>query len=431
MRKQLTLKTLIMNYLKTLIFTLILFATAFSCTQDEDSDEIQTSDLLYKGLGILETGINEMPIILQHENGERIVTIDTNGDSYVDGLIYTNGSDFMNVVIDEYTLLPNRITTSDNTVFLFAFKQNNTLVDIGVLKQDNQVNYIRDIAIVIPERAPTRNPGEALQAASVAISAVGIAIGTVTCITAGTGLIVSTAGFAIPIALATCSSLIINAITLINENSDNQNIVINQLGSANNIYSYIADTMGCQSGDPVACYSLILGGIGGIIDQTQNILNTIGEQNIAIAEGALFSGFGVIKVTLVWDTTSDIDLWVTDPTGEQIDYTNTTSQSGGYLDVDDVDGFGPENIFWASTAPLGNYMVQAHYYESNGQGSTNYTIQVQYGDLIETFSGTLATQDDLASVTSFNYSGRQSNLIFSELNTISRAERITVKNHVK
>jgi len=416
-----------MKISKIFFIALISLFTAFSCTKNEDTEELQSSDLLFNGIGVLETGYDDAPIILQHENGGRIVSIDANNNTHIDGLVYSEGSNFMYTIINEDTYLPSRITTSDNTVFLFAFKENNTLMDVGVVQPNNQVSYIRDIPINIPARNATRLPGDALQAASITVSAVGIALGTVGCVTAGAGLAISTAGLAIPVALATCSSLIISGASLLNDHSESQSLLINQLGNANSIYTYLANTMGCSSGNALACYSLIVDGVGSIINQTQVIWDTIGQENIAITEGALFSGFGVIKVTLVWDTTSDIDLWVTDPFGEQIDYTHTTSQSGGYLDIDDVDGFGPENIFWGSTAPLGSYLVQAHYYSDNGQGSTNYTIQVQSGSTIESYYGTLTSENDLATVVTFGYAGRQAPTPFNYLNTLSQVNKKQLK----
>ncbi|UCS91941.1 hypothetical protein KZP23_14540 [Echinicola marina] len=71
---------------------------------------------------------------------------------------------------------------------------------------------------------------------------------------------------------------------------------------------------------------------------------------------------GVIQIGLSWDTEADIDLHVTDPNGETIYYDNPSSASGGYLDRDDVDGFGPENIYWTSDIPNGNFSISLVYY---------------------------------------------------------------------
>ncbi|WP_200974398.1 YfaP family protein [Echinicola sp. 20G] len=72
---------------------------------------------------------------------------------------------------------------------------------------------------------------------------------------------------------------------------------------------------------------------------------------------------GVIQIGLSWNTESDIDLHVTDPNGEIIYFENPSSASGGYLDRDDVDGFGPENIYWTKDILDGNYSISLVYYD--------------------------------------------------------------------
>ncbi|MFK5855279.1 MAG: hypothetical protein QM503_04045, partial [Bacteroidota bacterium] len=84
---------------------------------------------------------------------------------------------------------------------------------------------------------------------------------------------------------------------------------------------------------------------------------------------------GVLQIGLSWNTNeTDIDLWVTDPAGELLYYGNPTSASGGYLDRDDTDGYGPENIYWVSNIPDGDYFIQVHYY--SGEPVTNYEVKV-------------------------------------------------------
>ncbi|MCB0583469.1 MAG: hypothetical protein KDD10_29590 [Phaeodactylibacter sp.] len=119
---------------------------------------------------------------------------------------------------------------------------------------------------------------------------------------------------------------------------------------------------------------------------------------------------GVVHVALSWNTNlTDIDLWVTDPFGERIYYEYPSSASGGYLDLDDVDGFGPENIYWANGAPDGDYLVQVHYYgcdESLCPG-TQYTVKVSNGlGDVRSFEGTLNAVDVVHNVVSFRKNGK-------------------------
>ena len=50
------------------------------------------------------------------------------------------------------------------------------------------------------------------------------------------------------------------------------------------------------------------------------------------------------QFTLIWDSRADIDLHVVEPGGSEIYWENRNGGQGGELDVDDVDGFGPENF---------------------------------------------------------------------------------------
>ncbi len=99
-------------------------------------------------------------------------------------------------------------------------------------------------------------------------------------------------------------------------------------------------------------------------------------------------GTGDVIVTLSWDNTSDMDLHVYEPSGEHIWYAHTSSATGGQLDFDDTNGYGPENIFWPpDSAPLGEYTVQVHHYA--GVSPTNYTVVVQAFGWSQTYSGSV------------------------------------------
>ncbi len=116
---------------------------------------------------------------------------------------------------------------------------------------------------------------------------------------------------------------------------------------------------------------------------------------------------GVLQIGLSWDTdATDVDLWVTDPAGEVIYYANPTSSSGGYLDRDDTDGFGPENIYWVDNIPDGDYKVQVHYFA--GQAVTNYEVKVTNGlGYSASYTGILNVEDQLDDVVTFRKTGNQ------------------------
>ena len=54
----------------------------------------------------------------------------------------------------------------------------------------------------------------------------------------------------------------------------------------------------------------------------------------AVTFNVIRVGTGDVQVTLSWDTDSDVDLHVVDPSGEEIFYGNRESASGGMLDLD-------------------------------------------------------------------------------------------------
>ena len=99
--------------------------------------------------------------------------------------------------------------------------------------------------------------------------------------------------------------------------------------------------------------------------------------NLSTSQWTIFgrAGMGDVYVTLRWENTSDLDLYVKDPNGELIYYNHKTSASGGKLDVDDRDGYGPENIYWATgTAPSGTYTVYVEYW--SGPLPANYNVNI-------------------------------------------------------
>ncbi|MHC4376645.1 MAG: hypothetical protein ACYS26_08610 [Planctomycetota bacterium] len=93
------------------------------------------------------------------------------------------------------------------------------------------------------------------------------------------------------------------------------------------------------------------------------------------------AGTGDVRVTLSWNGTSDLDLYVTDPFGEEIAFFNPFSASGGQLDVDSNVGCIPdgsvENIFWPTgSAPSGLYSVSVDSFEAC-EVNVPYTVTVE------------------------------------------------------
>lgn len=86
-------------------------------------------------------------------------------------------------------------------------------------------------------------------------------------------------------------------------------------------------------GAPSSAAEFPSGGGGGSTEVVQGVTLQVGDP----------------QFTLVWDSKADLDLHVEEPGGTHIWWRNRKSNDGGLLDVDDSDGFGPENIYWNET----------------------------------------------------------------------------------
>ncbi|MDD9944127.1 MAG: hypothetical protein OXU20_23995 [Myxococcales bacterium] len=99
-------------------------------------------------------------------------------------------------------------------------------------------------------------------------------------------------------------------------------------------------------------------------------------------------GTGAVQITLAWDSGADLDLYVTDPSGQTIFFNRNhrTSDAGGELDHDSRGNCRPEqqhqrveNAFWRTPAP-GQYQVEVHYFSPcGGSGSARATLSIAVG----------------------------------------------------
>ncbi len=122
-------------------------------------------------------------------------------------------------------------------------------------------------------------------------------------------------------------------------------------------------------------------------------------------------GTGDVQVTLRWNTPVDLDLQVTDPSGEEIWYGHRYSNSGGNLDVDANSNCGSmvanpvENVFWPNGgAPVGQYQVSVVYFSNcNYSGPINYEVTIkQNNQVVNVINGTVNQSGETQFVTSFN-----------------------------
>ena len=89
-----------------------------------------------------------------------------------------------------------------------------------------------------------------------------------------------------------------------------------------------------------------------------------------------------LRVVLTWDAdNTDIDLWVTDPSGEKAFYGHRLTYQGGAMSRDFTGGYGPEE-FSLRTARPGKYTVQAQFYGHRQQvvsGATTLQVRLTTG----------------------------------------------------
>lgn len=89
---------------------------------------------------------------------------------------------------------------------------------------------------------------------------------------------------------------------------------------------------------------------------------------------------GIITATLTWGSNPDLDLHVFEPNGTHVYYANLTGISG-YLDLDDVTGYGPEHYYVScDTIETGTYRIGVNYYY--GYSPETGTVTLQAGDQI-------------------------------------------------
>jgi hypothetical protein len=109
-----------------------------------------------------------------------------------------------------------------------------------------------------------------------------------------------------------------------------------------------------------------------------------------------------IRVSLIWESYSDLDIHCITPTGRHISYSDKRDGRGGYLDIDMNAGSGQtkapvENIRWADNAPQGRYRFYVHNFADRNGRENPYKVELEVNGKTYTFhgvaNGTGYTQD--------------------------------------
>jgi len=131
-----------------------------------------------------------------------------------------------------------------------------------------------------------------------------------------------------------------------------------------------------------------------ILVQLVDLLGNVGDQLLQ-AFGVTTVGSGDVQVSLSWDTATDVDLHVIEPSGEEIYWDHPSSSGGGSLDLDSnagcsIDNINNENVNYGSGAPVGEYIVRVDYWSDCGGLPANYTVTVRNCGQVSTFTGSFA-----------------------------------------
>ncbi len=118
-----------------------------------------------------------------------------------------------------------------------------------------------------------------------------------------------------------------------------------------------------------------------VLTEINNIIATCGEPlSLAkIDSRFLLNMTAATRVVVCWDTDNcDLDLWVTEPTGEKCIYNHALTNIGGRLSRDFTRGYGPEE--YMLHYPLdGDYKIELNYFGQSATtilGPTTITVQI-------------------------------------------------------
>jgi len=285
------------------------------------------------------------------------------------------------------------IVTIGEYIFILSNYEGN-VVDLGVIYPNGNIEIIRDIETDYNWGNLSLSLGKVASWSDL-LNWTGRVVGAVPCIY-NTAITISTSGLTWPLMAISCGNYLLGLAADIMEDEFD---IHNSFTEFVSDYSTVNLAFSCQTGNWMSClssagsraYDELANSYSEIEDRSEDYQTTI---------GALEAGYGDIQITLSWDTTDDIDLWVTDPSGEKIYWNNKYSQSGGYLDYDDRNGFGPENVYWPEgQAPSGKYLVQVDHYD--GYYSTHFTVLIQAFGYTKKYSGTVSP-DETVTVAEFS-----------------------------
>jgi hypothetical protein len=334
-------------------------------------------------------------------------------NSYPEGvLFYSSEAD------KEYSIFFTQNGLIDKVVvdgYICVFRNfNGYKVDIGLVSPDGKVEIFRELETDYNWDSLSLKNANAIEEWSDVVRWTGRVVSGVPC---GLSVVaaVKTGGLATPLAYWTCSNYLLSTSVDI---ATNEFEVHNGFTDFVETYGDATTAISCSSGDLQGCgFDIASRSLSEWANHLEIVENSK-RDDVHTAESVLEHGYGDVQITLTWNNTSDLDLHVIDPFGEEIYWGNESSSSGGTLDVDNIEGYGPENIFWAKgKAPNGVYKVFVHHYDWRGYATkpltSNFTVLINAFDKIlnKKYIGTV-TVDQEKSIANFDQNGLKSALLF-------------------
>jgi len=336
------------------------------------------TDLEY---ALIDTGDYQHSLAVLHQSGESVFFESSSPDELPTSLSYRRHPDDPAVHLAiAPSGLPDYLFVEGWFAVFGNWSSDQTRVDVALIGPDGTIDVVRDLDV------PAQLwPGWLEWSPYDVVRWAGHALGGYHCI-AAIAATTSTSGAAFPLLLLGCGGTIAGIMAEFeDEDGDVTSAELADLSGALGLFHCGASGLG--QGNWAPCIEFAVLQINSYLEHVDHEVE-VHSDDIALATAALEHGHGDFQATLTWDTTADLDLWVTDPYGETIRWSNPSSASGGQLDRDDTDGFGPENIFWPpGAAPEGDYLVQVHHW--SGASPSGYSVLVQVGVQSYAFSGTI------------------------------------------
>lgn len=127
-----------------------------------------------------------------------------------------------------------------------------------------------------------------------------------------------------------------------------------------------------------------------------------------------------LRFSLLWNDHNDLDIHVTTPAGEHINYSDRSSVCGGELDVD-CNASSPytsnavENIRWESGhAQPGTYEVLVHFFGIHASKSSNFKLEVFNNNFVSHYSGTVDDEQNSGWYMDVEYPASSGNVVLHQ-----------------